>query len=167
MKKAFTLIELLVVVLIVGILTAVALPQYQKAVDKARFVQVMLVGDKISQAQQVYYWANGKFADTAAELGADVPGGYTAQPWGGNDGVLVWDDFYCHTGNTGWVYCWLRKPGVGFLTNTVINSAEKSRQCILCRSSNSANLKRAENMCIAISGKALPEEGNCVSVDLP
>ena len=72
-KQAFTLIELLVVVLIIGILAAVALPQYQKAVWKSRGTQLLVAVQALHAAQKAYYLANGTLATTFDELSVEMP----------------------------------------------------------------------------------------------
>jgi type IV pilus assembly protein PilE len=67
-KRGFTLIEVLIVVLIVAILSAIAVPQYQKAVLKSRFSSLMPTTKSIRDGQEIYYMTNGRYADAVSKL---------------------------------------------------------------------------------------------------
>ena len=76
MKRGFTLIELLVVVLIIGILSGVALPQYEKAVMKSRYSNLMATVNALGTAEELYYMANGQYTNDFEALDI-APGGCT------------------------------------------------------------------------------------------
>ena len=78
MKQGFTLIELLVVVLIIGILASVAMPQYQKAVEKSKSTQALTLLKSVAQAEEAYFMANNIYTNNFSDLDIQIP-------WKGNE----------------------------------------------------------------------------------
>ena len=74
----FTLIELLVVVLIIGILAAIAVPQYELAVEKARAAEALSVLKSIKQAGDLCVLQQGGMREEYMcgfdEIDLDLPG---------------------------------------------------------------------------------------------
>ncbi|MCR5505264.1 MAG: prepilin-type N-terminal cleavage/methylation domain-containing protein [Elusimicrobiaceae bacterium] len=70
-KKGFTLIEMLVVVLIIGILTAIALPQYRLAVAKSQYSTLKNATKSLKDAVDRYYLVHSSYPTKFADLDVD------------------------------------------------------------------------------------------------
>lgn len=146
----FTLIELLVVVLIIGILAAVALPQYQRTVARARYQQAVVVADAIFRAQQIYYLANGTYAVKFDELDISAPPpNSTGQ---GSNSQGSYEQWYYK-----WGYCQLRDYYLGSVQCSVYHSAEISvtEQGRYCAASTT--IPAALDVCRAETGRPEPD----------
>ena len=120
----FTLIELLVVVLIIGILSAVALPQYEMAVTKARVATILPAMRRWYDALNLYKLETGSYVCErggagSPELGVFWPSSELSDC--SDDGTECWGNkWHCQANEerNGSVYCqteWLGDDSV-FIT---------------------------------------------------
>ena len=87
-KLGFTLIELLVVVLIIGILAAIALPQYRKSIEKAKVAKILTILQNLYQSAKVYQVATGNWPSSVGDLDVDIPAVFEQ----GGEEFHVWID---------------------------------------------------------------------------
>ena len=102
-NNAFTLIELLVVVLIIGILAAVALPQYEKSVMKSRYATMMNIVNSIAAAEEAYYLANGAYTNDFDALAVEPTGCTLSEDK--STCTYPWGSCMLSTSGQGWVVC--------------------------------------------------------------
>lgn len=101
-KKGFTLLEILIVILIVGVLAAIAIPQYQIAVRKTEFATLQPVVDAILDAENRYFLAQGTFTDIL-NLDIDLPGAIYIDKYGS----VLPNGSFCSTNTSEgqWLFC--------------------------------------------------------------
>ena len=97
----FALIELIIVVIIIGILAAIALPRYNKAVENSKIAEATSMLGTIREAQMRYLMENDVYATSFAQLDLEegaaakryfdfnVDDASSAGPYNGNDEVIA------------------------------------------------------------------------------
>ena len=156
LNQGFTLLELLVVVLIIGILAAVALPQYRMAVTKAKVAAILPVMRRWKDALMEWKLIHGSYFKgdgtnfSPDDLGVNWPSDFECnENWEcGND---YWSCFP-NEEETGYVYCYHKIDSNNNFSIWMFQPDDDFRGMTIC----DAVGDEAHKVCKALGGKKIP-----------
>ena len=159
----FTLIELLVVILIIGILAAIALPQYKMAVTKAKVASILPLMRRLKDANAEWKLLHGAYDEggsidgipSAEELGVNWPSGWELD---GESGLESFNDYwYCDASEPGGTVLCMHHIGMSEFPFTInmyqpdYDGWEDVRGMTTCYSDN----PKGQKICQVLGGKLI------------
>ena len=143
-NEGFTLIELLVVIIIIGILSAIALPSFLNQANKGKQSEAKQYSGSMNRAQQAYFLENAAFTTTMDQLGLGIrtqTENYVYKV-AGNDTLV--------TNNALSLKAPLKSYTGVVLKSTVLSTSEATTLAVLCQS----NAVGANDASASVSGTA-------------